>query len=797
MRAFTILILCGLVAIFDPEHALAKPLPSSLALRIKKLGYRVLERPVPIDVGSLVVPGRETDGGHFQSYVFSNLVLPSVETKTLALKKPVCLMRLVDVDSFIHVSDSLHLTEKDKSRYLICRGLIIRTLRTQGGLSGASFIKDLSADCGLPPKTIMSQPVVTSTISLDVELEKGTESATAAGISSVLRRTVWAYRAGVPNPSSVENVHYDTIKTLSARELGALAREHRATDQPHPPLLAKKLPARSPASAVLSFVFPELATVDQVVPLLASIPISDEVPFIWKSQAASTVRIPHLEVPSHLPHVTGNTFEVAIYADAQQPAEGETVEPIQLPDETNVNDLPVSVWLTTSEHFRVLGQDQGIIVIRRQQPVSSKMVFKLAYTGASLSSSKPSILAQFSYRGRPAGSVQRTINISTNSLSDVSSTPVTIDGNAKQPDVSIFVSNPSKDNTHLKCRVQIPALEKYKVGVDEDWTLPGPTGKIVDQTMQSLAGSSDPQSQIILLRGVGMTLFEALPQKCQDAIWALYDAGLASGSLLIASQEPYIPWELLIPTRKLSAAYESKTRPLGAEFAIGRWFSTDFRPSMQQIKLGKCYVIAPPSVLAPLQRQKDETDYVRQHFETKVITPATLTSIESEMKTEQRELLHWCCHGSSDQEAMPGKQVIDLDDAQRLDSFMVKGMVALRSAIATKKPFIFLNACELGKEITGLGGIGGFAQTFMLMGASAIVAPLWDAEDEVAFVVAQTFYNAILRSDHPSFAEVLRSIRAKAYDDGPEQGKTTFTAYCYYGDPCAALAPLPEPSQSK
>jgi hypothetical protein len=273
----------------------------------------------------------------------------------------------------------------------------------------------------------------------------------------------------------------------------------------------------------------------------------------------------------------------------------------------------------------------------------------------------------------------------------------------------------------------------------------------------------------------------------------LYDRGLASGAMVIRAEEPYIPWELLIPTRKSpDGNIEVQPLPLGVQFAIGRWCSADFRPNSQKLRMDKVYVIAPPSASAPLKKQKAETDYVCSRFESKLITPVTVKSIENQMKAEPRDVLHWCCHGSSE-DAKAGRQVIDLDGGQQLDSLMVTGMDSLRSAVASRSAFIFMNACEVGKEIPGLGGIGGFAQSFMQMGASAIVAPMWRVDDEQAFEVAQEFYNNILDESRPAVAEVLRCIRAKAYNEGPDQGKATFAAYCYYGDPCASVAPAITP----
>jgi hypothetical protein len=65
-----------------------------------------------------------------------------------------------------------------------------------------------------------------------------------------------------------------------------------------------------------------------------------------------------------------------------------------------------------------------------------------------------------------------------------------------------------------------------------------------------------------------------------------------------------------------------------------------------------------------------------------------------------------------------------------------------------------------------------------------VIAPLWSVDDEVAFKVATAIYDALKESPPPTFAEVIRAIRARAYV-GAEAGTDSYAAYCFYGDPLA------------
>ena len=93
--------------------------------------------------------------------------------------------------------------------------------------------------------------------------------------------------------------------------------------------------------------------------------------------------------------------------------------------------------------------------------------------------------------------------------------------------------------------------------------------------------------------------------------------------------------------------------------------------------------------------------------------------------------------------------------------------------------FAFLNACEAGAQIISLDGIGGFSHSFLEMGASAVVAPLWAVQDGHALNVSVEFYTRAL-SKIP-LAEIMKVIRRKAYDEAVD----SYAAYCFYGDPNA------------
>ena len=78
-------------------------------------------------------------------------------------------------------------------------------------------------------------------------------------------------------------------------------------------------------------------------------------------------------------------------------------------------------------------------------------------------------------------------------------------------------------------------------------------------------------------------------------------------------------------------------------------------------------------------------------------------------------------------------------------------------------------------------------KSFIDLGASAVIAPLWSVKDTIAHQIAEDFYNRVKAEPDTPFAEILRTIRAKAY--ASETSEDTYAAYCFYGDPSAVGVP--------
>ncbi len=356
---------------------------------------------------------------------------------------------------------------------------------------------------------------------------------------------------------------------------------------------------------------------------------------------------------------------------------------------------------------------------------------------------------------------------------------IQIDVHAVPADLTVVVkAAPANDGRQFWCTVRTRLLPKYSQGITAEWNLNAATRDIVNNFMSEFTKerASNAERRAALV-GAGRQLFKIAPPHFEEVFWALIDSGVPLKTISIVSQEPYIPWELMIPRRRVNDRMD--THPaLGVEFVVGRWTQRSLTAGRQLIPLEDSYVIAPKISKRPLTHAPTESLFVRQNFPGQEIDPVNFENIQTTLLAGGKTLIHFACHGISKE---GGTQEIYLDNDLTLSSNTILGMDGVEHAIHDKRPLVFLNACEVGRTIPSLTGVGGFADSFLELGASAVIAPLWSVKDNIAHQIALEFYGRVLKEPATPFAEILRDIRAKAYD--PTNAEDSYAAYCFYGDP--------------
>ncbi|RDJ05081.1 CHAT domain-containing protein [Rhizobium grahamii] len=487
--------------------------------------------------------------------------------------------------------------------------------------------------------------------------------------------------------------------------------------------------------------------------------------------------IPHLDL---LPNVSTKKIVARVFLDQTKFREGEFGEPVVARPGSKVQ-----AQLVTTPHFEIVGSAHRSCTISSGQ---ARQAFGDFLVRTRVDTAKidvePAISVLFTVDDRPSGTVKRRVDLQGHPL------PV---GDELKPDTVQFVretgdkadltitvmSNPINDGRQFDCVVSSPHLPTFINGKSGPWNLSERSEAIVAKFMQ---GFTDPATKasglIAALRGAGKELFDASPAVFQEAFWELMTGGKPLVTIAIVSEEPFIPWELMVPNGGPDDV--DKDTPLGVDYTVGRWIFKA-KAARRSMTISDSRVFAPKySGRLVLGMAEAEADAVIKVFPGKIISPVSFDQIADEMLGGP-SLIHFVCHGKDD---TANGQFILLDDDQKLTDTNLRGISGLAAAFKTKAPIVFLNACEVGRGNPSLVGPRGFAAQFIKLGAQAVIAPLWSVDDKIAHEIALEFYDQVKKQPGRRLAEIFKDIRGRAY----KSGRDSYAAYCFFGDPLAVAA---------
>jgi hypothetical protein len=498
-------------------------------------------------------------------------------------------------------------------------------------------------------------------------------------------------------------------------------------------------------------------------------------------------RTPHMDLDPAPPVEPGTRLKVAVYTDTQAMREGEEGEDVQIVAPPEQKQFDLTVWLVVGEPFEVEGPAVQPLTILRDEERSKSAEFTVIRkdSAAQVGDTGPvTFSALFAYKGRPCGRVSRQIPLAAGPVEPAKEPlpqpGISVEATAKPADLSVRIVASGEDECLFQCIVQTPHLPAWRQGQTDTWRLPALAGNFVKGLMaQFTAAGASNRARTFALRGAGIQLFEAAPKLFRKVFWEMIDGGKTPRTISIVTEEPYIPWELMVPTRQGKDGEDEQRDPLGVEFLISRWTSREHIQAPQRIPLRDAWVVAPTD--SKLASAEEEAALVLQEIPGERVVPASIDTLEQDLGKQGRTLLHFICHGESGDD---GGQVLLLEKKEKLNAGFLRGMPGVKKAFRASKPLVFLNACQVGRVVPALIGVGGFAEQFMRLGASGVIAPLWSVKDSIAHQLAVELYQRIEKEPETPFAEILRDLRKRSYAD--EGGEDTWAAYCFYGDPLAA-----------
>lgn len=279
-------------------------------------------------------------------------------------------------------------------------------------------------------------------------------------------------------------------------------------------------------------------------------------------------------------------------------------------------------------------------------------------------------------------------------------------------------------------------------------------------------------------------LFEQLlPEQFRQEYFAhivpLRNAGVIR-SLLVTSDEPWIPWELLKPYHfDVREGQEYIDDFWATRFVFSRWLAG--RGPVARVNVDTAALVMPNVGLHAVAAEQDFFEGLAAQRLIKVTGPLQLRKEVLDLfLLGGYQVLHIATHGQFDA-ADADRSTIELAD-EMLRPADLRG--SLLRGIRRSMPLVFLNACDGGRANFGLTGLGGWAEKlFKEANAAAFVGALWEVHDALAVEFSRQFYSRLSEGD--TLGQAMQAARAHVRELDPLN--PTWLAYTLYGDPNAVV----------
>ncbi|HEU4332706.1 MAG TPA: CHAT domain-containing protein [Lapillicoccus sp.] len=328
----------------------------------------------------------------------------------------------------------------------------------------------------------------------------------------------------------------------------------------------------------------------------------------------------------------------------------------------------------------------------------------------------------------------------------------------------------------------------------------------VTEMRQTVSQSQGPFADYLSLAGKAKRMGRAIPDGIQSVLRSVIEdtTRAAAPTILLLTEEVTLPWEIAVLDPPLDTTWGGISPFLGSHAAIARWPLTEKRPrpsprSAVAVKRAAVLTADYTGVMGwgELKEAQEEGTFVQTLFTSAVpVTPSLRDVVNLLSGNPPADVVHVALHGQFDAQGDQGGLVLLATDAA--------GNLTTRSMYLTPDqvlngslddgPFVFLNACQVGSDKRVLADNGGFASTLLQIGASAVVAPLWNVNDVTAAQFARGFYAATWTATGEggqpapvSAAEAVRALRAQ-YTQAAAEAETpgvdaTLIAFQVFGHP--------------
>jgi pimeloyl-ACP methyl ester carboxylesterase len=466
-------------------------------------------------------------------------------------------------------------------------------------------------------------------------------------------------------------------------------------------------------------------------------------------------------------------------------------------------ELPIKVRLLCSEMTFPPGKDTGVVRVWRNEASSAVTLTGTVNPGAS---GELTVVATFEYNGRFCGAARRRIPVESSgaggadpSSSRSSSTPsgaapvsargadegkgtFALEAGAQKPHLTVQIHRLDKSNPrrlYWMLHVSVPC-KGLPARLSGDLDL-GSDPSAFFQSIASTARELRSGDHYPWFLGLGKLLYQRTPNAFRETFRALRQEYGPGFPIQFITDDPHIPWELMAPVDVPGAEL------LCMEHPVARWL-LDYQTSMTaRLTHGEHILTIAPDYqfhphLAPLPQAQEESRQLSKRFRAVRVAGRrqAVMNLLGGGYAPTVGLVHFAGHGKYSPNNEVSPSCVFLEDGELRTLEVRNSMVMLGQK---SRPLVIFNACEVGTATEMLGGIGGWAETFVSESFAGFIAPLWPVQDAHARNAVEQLV-ADLREKHLSVGEALRRLRQSEARTSP-----TYLSYVYVGDVMARFAP--------
>jgi len=472
--------------------------------------------------------------------------------------------------------------------------------------------------------------------------------------------------------------------------------------------------------------------------------------------------------------VAGATISVSVNLSVEDAGDGEAMRIATAADDWSMLEVTVQIsgdWIASAS------PEVGSITLRRDSS-SDPAVFACEVSDDYVAGTPAEILVYYVHGTRICGHLRKDLADSVAPAKPATPAPtpakpvagpVVIDRGATGPTMSVMIAQSGSARQDWSWIAYVPGGTLTGKGTVE---LEGSAKSFSDVLLAGCPGLADDKFRRTML-GMGEMIWNKTPSGFRECYAACRAAGPTSFPIQFATDDPYVPWEMMRPiVEGLATDHLYLDHPVARWPLSSKWMRSAFG-------VGDILSFVPDYQARPLASAAAEGSWICTTLNAVRMAPTRASFLEllDGNRSDKVRLIHFAGHGTVDTGINDGG--IKLQDGE------VGVMEVNQSSVQIGRrdgPLVVLNACEASAGAEMLGMNTGWGAAIAAREFGGLIAPLWAVKDSMAFAIAQATLPALVTGD-ASLGEAVAAARKANADVS-----VAALAYLAHGDVMARFA---------